>query len=81
MLERSKNGCNTNNLDDVTKSIKSSVTKLKKSASKDVKLNSLVDIMELIKVAMLVSEISDEEFFEHMKKRREEYGVFVPNAK
>lgn len=81
MLERSQNGCSADNIDDVTKTIRSSLSKLKKSTDKETKLNGLVDIVELVKVALQVSDISNEEFYNHIQKRRAECGVFVTDNK
>lgn len=81
MLERSENGCSTDNIDDVTKTIRSSLSKLKKSTDKDTKLDGLVDIVELVKVALQVANISNTDFYNHIQKRRNECGVFVTNNK
>ena len=81
MLERSKEGCSTDKIDDVTKTIKSALAGLKKTTPKETKLDSLVDIMELVKIAMNTSGITDSEFFAHLNKRREEVGVFAVDTK
>lgn len=77
IMERTKNGTQSENIDDVTKAMKVALTKIKKRTTQEEKLNGLVDILELVKAGMQTLNISDEEFFEHLHKRREECGVFV----
>lgn len=77
MLERLKENHPEVSSDDIMKTMKKTVDKLKKNTSKEEKLDALSDIIELSKVMIDVVGITNDEYFEHLNARRAEIGTFT----